>query len=154
MLHGFNATAHALPETTLVELLQQGMDRDPHAPALVFGDTTLDYVTLEARSFALAAQLRAMDVGGQRGGGGIAALAGAGDRAAGGAACRSRLPLDLAHPDERLARILASAQPVCVMAASEVSARMAGVPVLTPEQWTALSFAAPWADPAPSVRPM
>ena len=27
---------------------------------------------------------------------------------------------------------------------------MAGVPVLAPEQWTALSFAAPWADPAPS----
>ncbi len=24
---------------------------------------------------------------------------------------------------------------------------MAGVPVLAPEQWTALSFAAPWADP-------
>jgi len=37
LLQGFNATAHALPETTLVELLQQGMDRDPHAPALVFG---------------------------------------------------------------------------------------------------------------------
>ncbi len=60
------------------------------------------------------------------------------------------LPLDLAHPDERLARILASAQPVCVLAAAEDSARMAGVPVLAPEQWTALSFAAPWADPAPS----
>ncbi|GFF05678.1 hypothetical protein SM139_0834, partial [Stenotrophomonas maltophilia] len=60
------------------------------------------------------------------------------------------LPLDLAHPDERLARILASAQPVCVLAAAEDSARMAGVPMLAPEQWTALSFAAPWADPAPS----
>ncbi|MGM3253341.1 AMP-binding protein, partial [Escherichia coli] len=27
--------------------------------------------------------------------------------------------------------------------------RMPGVPVLAPERWTALSFAAPWADPAP-----
>ncbi|WP_182266247.1 enterobactin synthase subunit F [Stenotrophomonas maltophilia] len=152
VVHGFNATAHALPQTTLVELLQQGMDRDPHAPALVFGDTTLDYATLEARSFALAAQLRAMAVGP----GSVVAVAlprslelvialVAVLRA--GAAY---LPLDLAHPDERLARILSSAQPACVLAAAEVSARMDGVPVLAPDQWTALSFAAPWADPAPS----
>lgn len=152
VLHGFNATAHALPETTLVELLQQGMDRDPHAPALVFGDTTLDYATLEARSFALAAQLRGMGVGP----GSVVAvalprslelvLALVAVLRAGAA----YLPLDLAHPDERLARILASAQPVCVLAAPDVSVRVAGVPVLAPEQWTALSFAAPWADPAPS----
>ncbi|WP_295568869.1 amino acid adenylation domain-containing protein [uncultured Stenotrophomonas sp.] len=152
VLQGFNATAHALPPTTLVELLQQGMDRDPHAPALVFGVSTLDYATLEARSFALAAQLRAMGVGP----GSVVAVAlprslelvvalVAVLRA--GAAY---LPLDLAHPDERLARILASAQPVCVLAAGDVSARVADVPVLAPEQWTALSFAAPWADPAPS----
>lgn len=152
VVHGFNATAHALPQTTLVELLQQGMDRDPHAPALVFGDTTLDYATLEARSFALAAQLRAMEVGP----GSVVAVAlprslelvialVAVLRA--GAAY---LPLDLAHPDERLARILASAQPACVLAAAEVSARTDGVAVLAPDQWTALSFAAPWADPAPS----
>ncbi|WP_286073717.1 enterobactin synthase subunit F [Stenotrophomonas sp. 59] len=152
VVHGFNTTAHALPPTTLVELLQQGMDRDPHAPALVFGVSTLDYATLEARSFALAAQLRAMGVGP----GSVVAVAlprslelvialVAVLRA--GAAY---LPLDLAHPDERLARILASAQPVCVLAAADVSARMADVPVLAPEQWTALSFAAPWADPAPS----
>ncbi len=151
VVHGFNATAHALPQTTLVELLQQGMDRDPHAPALVFGDTTLDYATLEARSFALAAQLRSMGVGP----GSVVAVAlprslelvialVAVLRA--GAAY---LPLDLAHPDERLARILASAQPQCVLAAAEVQPRMRGVPVLAPDQWNALSFAAPWADPAP-----
>ncbi|MCU1134909.1 amino acid adenylation domain-containing protein [Stenotrophomonas maltophilia] len=152
MLHGFNATAHAFPETTLVALLQQGMDRDPHAPALVFGDTTLDYATLEARSFALAAQLRAMGVGP----GSVVAVALPRSLALVVAlvavlrAGAAYLPLDLAHPDERLARIFASAQPVCVLAAAEVSARTAGVPVLAPEQWTALSFAAPWADPAPS----
>ncbi|MBN5061025.1 enterobactin synthase subunit F [Stenotrophomonas maltophilia] len=152
LLQGFNATAHALPETTLVELLQQGMDRDPHAPALVFGDTTLDYATLEARSFALAAQLRAMDVGPD------SVVAVALPRSlelvialvAVLRAGAAYLPLDLAHPDERLGRILASAQPVCVLAAADVATRVAGVPVLAPEQWTALSFAAPWADPAPS----
>lgn len=151
VVHAFNATAHALPPTTLVELLQQGMDRDPHAPALVFGDAELDHATLEARSFALVAQLRSMGVGP----GSVVAVAlprslelvialVAVLRA--GAAY---LPLDLAHPDERLARILASAQPQCVLAAAEVKPRMGGVPVLAPEQWNALSFAAPWADPAP-----
>ncbi|HEL4846940.1 MULTISPECIES: enterobactin synthase subunit F [Stenotrophomonas] len=152
VVYGFNATAHALPQTTLVELLQQGMDRDPHAPALVFGDTTLDYATLEARSFALAAQLRAMAVGP----GSVVAVALPRSLelvialVAVLRAGATYLPLDLAHPDERLARILASAQPACVLAAAEVSARMDGVPVLAPDQWTALSFAAPWADPAPS----
>lgn len=63
VVHEFNATAHGMPPTTLVELLQQGMDRDPHATALVFGVSTLEHATLEARSFALAAQLRTMDVG-------------------------------------------------------------------------------------------
>ncbi len=150
-VHGFNATAHALPETTLVELLQQGMDRDPQATALVFGDAALDHGTLEARSFALAAQLRALGVGP----GSVVAVAlprspelvialMAVLRA--GAAY---LPLDLAHPDERLARILASARPVCALAEADVQARLGGVPVLAPTQWTALSFAAPWRQPSP-----
>ncbi len=92
--------AHALPETTLVELLQQGMDRDPHAPALVFGDTTLDYATLEARSFALAAQLRGMGVGP----GSVVAVALPRSLelvlalVAGAARRRGLSPLDLAHP--------------------------------------------------------
>lgn len=151
VVFGFNATTRALPQTTLVELLQQGMDRDPQAPALVFGETALDHATLEARSFALAAQLRATGVGP----GSVVAVAlprslelvialVAVLRA--GAAY---LPLDLAHPDERLARILASAQPACVLAVADAQMRMPGVPVLAPERWTALSFAAPWADPAP-----
>jgi len=150
-VHGFNATAHALPETTLVELLQQGMDRDPQATALVFGDAALDHGTLEARSFALAAQLRALGVGP----GSVVAVAlprspelvialMAVLRA--GAAY---LPLDLAHPDERLARILASARPVCALAEADVQARLGGVPVLAPTRWTALSFAAPWRQPSP-----
>lgn len=150
-VHGFNATAHALPETTLVELLQQGMDRDPQATALVFGDAALDHGTLEARSFALAAQLRALGVGP----GSVVAVAlprspelvialMAVLRA--GAAY---LPLDLAHPDERLARILASARPVCVLAEADVQARLGGGPVLASTQWTALSFAAPWRQPSP-----
>ncbi|WP_312735383.1 amino acid adenylation domain-containing protein [Stenotrophomonas sp.] len=150
-VHGFNATDHALPATTLVQLLQQGMDRDPQATALVFGDTTMDHATLEARSFALAAQLHAMGI---RPGDIVAValprslelvVALLGVLRAGAA----YLPLDLAHPDERLARILASARPACVLAEADVQARLGDVALLPPSQWTALSFAAPWADPAP-----
>lgn len=149
-VHGFNATDHALPATTLVQLLQQGMDRDPQATALVFGDTTMDHATLEARSFALAAQLHAMGI---RPGDIVAValprslelvVALLGVLRAGAA----YLPLDLAHPDERLARILASARPACVLAEADVQARLGDVTLLPPSQWTALSFAAPWADPA------
>jgi len=150
-VHGFNATDHALPATTLVQLLQQGMDRDPQATALVFGDTTMDHGTLEARSFALAAQLHAMGIGP----GDIVAVALPrsielvvallGVLRTGAA----YLPLDLAHPDERLARILASARPACVLAEADVQARLGDATLLPPSQWTALSFAAPWADPAP-----
>ncbi len=150
-VHGFNATAHTLPETTLVELLQQGMDRDPQATALVFGDAALDHGALEARSFALAAQLRALGVGPR------SVVAVALPRSlelvvalvAVLRAGAAYLPLDLAHPDERLARILASARPACVLAEADVRARLGEVPVLAPTQWTALSFAAPWVPPSP-----
>ncbi|AWH21682.1 non-ribosomal peptide synthetase [Stenotrophomonas sp. ZAC14D2_NAIMI4_6] len=151
VLHGFNATDHPLPHTTLAELLRQGMDRDPQAPALVLGAQTLDHATLEARSFALAAQLRALG-------------AGPGTRVAvalprslelvialvavlrAGAAY---LPLDLDHPDERLARVLGWAKPLCVLGEADTAPRLAGVPVLAPTQWTDVSFAAPW--PAPDA---
>jgi len=150
-VHGFNATAHTLPETTLVELLQQGMDRDPQATALVFADAALDHGALEARSFALAAQLRALGVGPR------SVVAVALPRSlelvvalvAVLRAGAAYLPLDLAHPDERLARILASARPACVLAEADVRARLGEVPVLAPTQWTALSFAAPWVQPSP-----
>ncbi len=149
VLHGFNATAHPLPHTTLAELLRQGMDRNPQAPALVLGAQSLDHATLEARSFALAAQLRALGAGP----GTIVAVAlprslelvialVAVLRA--GAAY---LPLDLDHPDERLARILGSARPLCVLSEADTTPRLAGVPVLAPTQWTDISFAAPWPGP-------
>lgn len=150
VLHGFNDTAHAVPEVTLVDLLQQGMDRDPRACALRFEGQSLDYAALEARSFALAAQLRAQGAGP----GTVVAVAlprslelvialVAVLRA--GAAY---LPLDLGHPDERLARILLSAQPLCVLAEATAQPRFAAVPVLAPGQWTDLSLAAPWPAPA------
>ena len=148
-VQGFNATAHALPETTLVELLQQGMDRDPHTPALVFGDATLDYATLEARSFALAAQLRAMDVGGQRGGGGIAALAGAGDRAGRGAACRRGLSSGTSPIPTSGWRASSPRRSRCAFWLRR-RFRRARPAYRCSRRSSGPRFAAPWADPAPS----
>ncbi|MCO7397890.1 amino acid adenylation domain-containing protein [Stenotrophomonas maltophilia] len=151
VVHRFNATTHPLPATTLVELLQQGMDRDPQATALVCGDATLEHAALEARSFALAAQLRALGVGP----GSVVAVALPRSMelvialVAVLRAGAAYLPLDPAHPDERLARILRSARPACVLADSTMAHRAAGVPVLPPDQWMAQGAAAPWPDPAP-----
>ncbi|WP_422506065.1 amino acid adenylation domain-containing protein [Stenotrophomonas sp. GZD-301] len=136
-----NATAHPLPDTTLAALLDAGMAIQPGAPAVVFGATSLSHAALEQRSRALALQLRALG-------------AGPGTRVAvalprsldlivalvavvrAGAAY---LPLDLDHPPERLARILRSAAPVCVLAAPDAAARLDGATVVAPAHWAPAS---------------
>ncbi len=134
-----NATAHPLPDTTLAALIEQSMRRDPQAAAVVFESETLDYAGLEGRSAALAAQLAGLGVGPSD----IVAVAlprsielmvalVAVLRA--GAAY---LPLDLAQPDARLARIAASARPRLALAAAGDSRRLAPhMPVLAPPDWT------------------
>ncbi len=136
-----NATTHPVPEVTLSALLVAAMHASPDATALVFGDARLSYAALEQRSRALALQLQAQGVGRE------STVAVALPRSlellvalvavlrAGGA----YLPLDLAHPDDRLARILASAQPVCVLAAGDDAQRFGSVPVLAPAHWATAS---------------
>lgn len=137
-----NATAHPLPDTTLAALVEQAMRRDPQAPAVVFQGETLDYAALDGRSATLAAQLAGLGVGR----GDIVAVAlprsielmvalVAVLRA--GAAY---LPLDLAQPDARLARIAASARPrlALALATTQDGRRLAPhMPVLAPRDWTA-----------------
>jgi len=117
-LFDFNASAHPVPDTTLVALIETSMAATPDAPALVFGDETLTYRELDARSRALAQALHALGAGADT----VVAVAlprsielvvalVAVLRA--GAAY---LPMDLAHPIERRARILRSAQPVALLA--------------------------------------
>ncbi|MGH8087437.1 MAG: amino acid adenylation domain-containing protein, partial [Stenotrophomonas sp.] len=136
-LHDVNATAHAVPDVSLVALLMEGMTATPQATALVFEGQTLSYAALEQRSRALALQLQAQGVGREsivvvalpRSLSLLVALVAV--LRAGGA----YLPVDLAQPDARLARILASARPACVLAEPADAARFAGVTLLSPAQW-------------------
>lgn len=136
-LHEVNATAHPVPATTLVALYEAQMLATPEATALVLGEQTLSYAELEQRTRALAQQLQALGVTRNT----IVAVALARSfelvialvaiQRAGGA----YLPLDAAQPDDRLARILDSAQPVCLLTTEAAS--FADRSVLKPEDWHA-----------------
>ncbi|WP_312320670.1 amino acid adenylation domain-containing protein [Stenotrophomonas sp.] len=137
-LHAVNATTHAIDEVPLTALLLAQMQATPDAIALEFEGESLSYAALEARSRALALQLRACGVAREsrvvvalpRSLSLLVALV-AVLRA--GAAY---LPVDLSHPDARLRRVLEIGQPVCVLADAEAAARFGGLPVLTPEDWS------------------
>ncbi|RLK56031.1 enterobactin synthetase component F [Stenotrophomonas rhizophila] len=151
-LYDINATAHPVPEVSLAALITARMHRTPEAVAVVFGTQQLTYAALEQRSRALALQLQAQGVGRE------ARVVVALPRSleliialvavlrAGGA----YLPVDLAHPDERLARILRSAEPACVLALEQDRVRFPGTAVLPPSQWQHASDAALGTAPAPA----
>ena len=147
-----NATAHEVPDVTLAELIEATMRRQPTAPAVRFDGVELSYGELDRRSAALAARLAEAGAGP----GGIVAVAlprslelivalVAVLRA--GAAY---LPLDLAHPDERLARILGSAKPCVALAFDGDAGRLRPhVAVLTPDTWPIASGSLPPRPPGP-----
>ncbi|MFJ3335011.1 non-ribosomal peptide synthase/polyketide synthase [Streptomyces sp. NPDC086766] len=115
--HDWNATARPVPEETLPELFARQAARTPHATALVAGDATLDYATLDARADRLARHLAARGAGPER----LVALrlprtadmivailavwkSGAG-----------YLPLDPALPEDRVRFLLDDARPAIVL---------------------------------------
>ncbi|MCQ4158683.1 amino acid adenylation domain-containing protein [Roseomonas sp. GC11] len=133
LIHSLNATAHPVPDTTLVALIARQMAATPAATALIFEGRHFSYRELDRRSAALASALAA------RGAGADDLVAVALDRSPelvvallgvlrAGAAY---LPLDPAHPPERLARILASAKPRLALAATPLP----GVDTLAPSAW-------------------
>ncbi|MHB0774558.1 amino acid adenylation domain-containing protein [Halomonas sp. WWR20] len=136
-LHDVNATAHPVADTTLVALYEATMASTPQATALEFPGQTLSYAQLERRTRALALQLREKGVGREA----LVAVALPRSLAlvialvAIQRAGAAYLPLDLAHPDERLGRILDSARPVCLLAETDAAERFGGWPVLPPAQW-------------------
>ncbi|WP_277810185.1 amino acid adenylation domain-containing protein [Chromohalobacter canadensis] len=123
----------------------------PQAIALEYAGNALSYAQLERRTRALALQLREHGVGRES----MVAVAlprslelvialVAVQRA--GAAY---LPLDLAHPDDRLRRILDSARPACVLAWADETARFGDWPLLPPPQWQHANESALDAGPRP-----
>jgi enterobactin synthetase component F len=148
LIHDLNANEYPVPDTTLAALITATMAAHPDAPALEFNGTVLRYAELDARTAALAAALRAR---GARPGTVVAValerslelvIALVAVQRAGAA----YLPLDPAHPDARIARILQNAAPVLVVSERELPG---AVPVLAPRDWPA-SGAAPADGPAPS----
>ena len=150
-LHEVNDTAHPVPDVTLSALIEAGLARTPQAPAVRFGDEMIDYATLEARSRALAGEMVRAGVG--RGTIVAVALPRSTELIVALIAVlragAAYLPLDLAHPDERLARILGSAQPVLALALPQDAARLCGVPVLAPGDWESRPDATTLPPPRP-----
>ncbi len=151
-LESFNATAHPVEDTTLTALVERAMAATPGAEALRFGADSLDYAALDQRSAALAQVLRA------RGAGADSIVAVALPRSVelvvalvavirAGAAW---LPLDPEHPPARIATILESARPVCVLAEGDRDGLYAER-LLAPADWPLAASAA--AGPAPVPAP-
>ncbi|WLH81392.1 non-ribosomal peptide synthase/polyketide synthase [Pseudomonas sp. FP2335] len=64
LVHAWNHTAEAYPtERGIHQLIEDQVQRTPHAPALVFGDNRLTYAQLDARANQLANLLRERGVG-------------------------------------------------------------------------------------------
>ncbi|MFJ9428734.1 amino acid adenylation domain-containing protein [Streptomyces sp. NPDC101490] len=127
-----NATAHPVPEATLASLIADRTARTPHAPAVAFEDTVLDYAELDRRAEALARRLRA------RGAGPETYVAVAVPRSAelmvallgvlkAGAAY---LPVDLDYPADRVAFMLADSGARLAVTTAESAGRLPAVPGL------------------------
>ncbi|MEU3748967.1 MULTISPECIES: non-ribosomal peptide synthetase [Streptomyces] len=127
-----NATAHPVPEATLASLFAASVARTPHAPAVVFEDTTLTYAELDRRAEALARRLRAHGAGPER------YVAVAVPRSAElmvallgvlrtGAAY---LPVDLDYPADRVAFMLTDSGARTVVTTGESAGRLPSVPGL------------------------
>ncbi|MBU8540383.1 non-ribosomal peptide synthetase [Falsiroseomonas tokyonensis] len=133
-VHAVNATAHPVPDTTLVGLIEATLTARPEAEALVFEGRVLSYGELDRRSAALAGALAARGIGR----GDIVAVALdrsfelivalLGTLRAGAA----YLPLDATHPAARNARILATARPRLTLAEAALPD---GGAFLAPADW-------------------
>ncbi|MFD9419828.1 amino acid adenylation domain-containing protein, partial [Streptomyces goshikiensis] len=127
VLHGWNDTARPLPAQTLDALVAAGSRRDPEGTALVFEGVELSRAAFDDRVNRLARLLIGRGVGPETVVG--VALPRSFDLVialhavvrAGGA----YLPLDLTLPAERLAHMVRTAAPVCLLTES---ASLAGLP--------------------------
>ncbi|QCQ92199.1 non-ribosomal peptide synthetase [Rhodococcus sp. SGAir0479] len=132
VLDRWNDTAHAVDtDATLVDLFDRQVAERPDAPAIVAGDRRLTYAEFDALANRLARRLIAMGVGPESRVAlamrrsvelivGMYAVAKAGG---------AYVPVDPDHPADRVAYILESADPVCVLSTGDFAAA-GNVPVL------------------------
>ncbi|MFE3546765.1 non-ribosomal peptide synthase/polyketide synthase [Nocardia sp. NPDC059177] len=119
LLDTWNATTHPVAPATLADLGVRQAALTPHAPALVDGETgeALDYLAFEARVNRIARLLIAEGVGPERTvvlamrrGLDLVIAMHAVVRAGG-----AYVPIDPDHPADRIAYIVATAAPLCVL---------------------------------------
>ncbi|WP_269321363.1 amino acid adenylation domain-containing protein [Rhodococcus sp. UNC363MFTsu5.1] len=157
MLVEFNRTRVPVESTTLVELLDRSVLRNPDAPAMTFEDVTLSFAEFDARVNRLARHLISLGVGPE-------------DRVvlaarrsmemlvgmyavmkAGGA----YVPVDPDQPADRIERVLELARPVCVLTTSwDDAALPEGATVVEIDRVDVAHLAATPITDAERVRPL
>ncbi|MFC8885505.1 amino acid adenylation domain-containing protein, partial [Streptomyces cinereoruber] len=135
-LAALNATDHPLPDpdATLASLFAAQAARTPDAPAVVYEGATLTYAELDRRAEALARRLRARGAGPEefvavavpRSAELMVALLGVHKAGA------AYVPVDLDHPADRVAFVLADSGARTVVTTTGAAGRLPGVPGLAP----------------------
>ncbi|WP_291414538.1 non-ribosomal peptide synthetase [Actinophytocola sp.] len=126
VVEGFNATDRDVPALTMPELFARCVAAKPDADAVVDGSTTLTYARLDERSNRIARLLRRHGVGAED----VVGLAvpRSADMVASVLAVlklgAAYLPLDLSHPADRIAYMLADARARLVLTTETVTGKI------------------------------
>ncbi|MDH6437244.1 amino acid adenylation domain-containing protein/non-ribosomal peptide synthase protein (TIGR01720 family) [Streptomyces sp. SAI-144] len=136
---------------TVIDRFDQAADRDPRRVALVAHGSTMTFAELRDRSRAVAGVLAGRGIGPETAVG-LAIPRSLDSIVALFAVLRvgaAYVPLELDHPDERIAAIVADARPEVVLTVSAVSPRLTGSPVDLVELDRALPEVEPYSTFAP-----
>src|SRR6202453_3418455 len=126
VLAGWNDTVRPVSPATLDELFTAQARRTPHAPAVITGSTQLTYAELDTAASQLAHLLIARGAGPER----VVALALPRSaeiivaQLAAAKAGAAFLPVDPAYPPDRIAFMLADAQPVLTVTRRDLAAAL------------------------------
>lgn len=126
VLSEWNDTARPIPALTLVELFEAEATRNPDAEAVVSEDVTLTYRQFHAAVHRLAHRLIARGAAAER----FVALAlprSAEFLVAAHAVVKAGaayLPIEPGLPDERIRRMIADADPVCIVTTVDIAPRL------------------------------